>query len=137
MKLLFDTHILLWSLAESERLPLRMKNAIEEKSNDLWLSPITIIIKYVLKQIVNQTLRLTSPEFIRPALAPISKSESIISHDIKCLNIAVSSYVVQEDTREVVDITHLNAKISRIFARQNKLRTAIDEIVADLEGSRQ
>ena len=49
-------------------------------------------------------------------------------------NIAVSSYVVQKDTREAVDITTLNGEISRIVTRQHELRTAIDEIVADLEG---
>lgn len=48
-------------------------------------------------------------------------------------NIAVSSYVVAEDTREVVDITELNKKIAHIVARQNELRTAIDEIVKDIE----
>lgn len=50
-------------------------------------------------------------------------------------NIAVSSYVEAEDTREAVDITALNAEIARIVARQAELRTAIDEIVADLEGA--
>lgn len=49
-------------------------------------------------------------------------------------NIAVSSYVEQEDTRETVDIGELNARIAGIVARQNELRTAIDAIVADLEG---
>lgn len=49
-------------------------------------------------------------------------------------NIAVSSYVVGEDTREAVDITELNAKIAQIVARQNELRTAIDAIVNDIEG---
>jgi len=50
-------------------------------------------------------------------------------------NIAVSSYVEQEDTREAVDITALNAEIARIVARQSELRTQIDAIVADLEGA--
>lgn len=50
-------------------------------------------------------------------------------------NIAVSSYVEQEDTTEAVDITALNADIARIVARQTELRTQIDAIVADLEGS--
>ncbi|MCW4386324.1 type I restriction-modification system subunit M [Salinibacterium sp. SYSU T00001] len=50
-------------------------------------------------------------------------------------NIAVSSYVEQEDTRETVDITQLNAEIARIVARQAELRTSIDAIVADLEGT--
>jgi len=49
-------------------------------------------------------------------------------------NLAVSSYVVAEDTREVVDIKELNAKIKTIVARQQELRTAIDEIVRDIEG---
>ncbi|WP_296750072.1 type I restriction-modification system subunit M [Thiobacillus sp.] len=49
-------------------------------------------------------------------------------------NLSVSSYVEQEDTREVIDIQQLNANIARIVARQAELRTAIDAIVADLEG---
>ena len=49
-------------------------------------------------------------------------------------NIAVSSYVEAEDTREVVDITALNAEIARIVDEQTRLRTEIDAIVADLEG---
>jgi type I restriction enzyme M protein len=50
-------------------------------------------------------------------------------------NIAVSSWVEPEDTREVIDITELNAEIEQIVARQSKLRTSIDKIVADLESS--
>ncbi|HOV15346.1 MAG TPA: N-6 DNA methylase, partial [Spirochaetota bacterium] len=49
-------------------------------------------------------------------------------------NIAVSSYVEQENTTEDIDIEHLNARIAEIVIKQNHLRTAIDEIVADLEG---
>jgi len=49
-------------------------------------------------------------------------------------NIAVSSFVEQENTTEEVDILKLNAHIAEIVIKQNKLRIAIDEIVADLEG---
>ncbi|GAB1418936.1 type I restriction-modification system subunit M [Bacteroidales bacterium] len=49
-------------------------------------------------------------------------------------NIAVSSYVEQENTTEEVNIEKLNAQIAEIVIRQNTLRTAIDAIVADLEG---
>lgn len=51
-------------------------------------------------------------------------------------NIAVSSYVVAEDTREVINITELNSKIKDIVKKQNELRLAIDEIVNDIEGSK-
>ncbi|MCW5939873.1 MAG: type I restriction-modification system subunit M [Fimbriimonadaceae bacterium] len=50
-------------------------------------------------------------------------------------NISVSSYVEKEDTSEAIDITALNARIAEIVARQSDLRTQIDAIVADLEGS--
>jgi type I restriction enzyme M protein len=51
-------------------------------------------------------------------------------------NIAVTTYVAQKDTREVIDIKTLNAEIAGIVARQNELRTAIHEIVSDIEGTK-
>ena len=49
--------------------------------------------------------------------------------------LSVSSYVEAEDTRVTTDIAALNSEIARIVARQSELRTAIDAIVADLEGA--
>lgn len=48
-------------------------------------------------------------------------------------NIAVSSYVEQDNASECIDIEQLNARIAEIVIKQNHLRTAIDEIIADLE----
>jgi type I restriction enzyme M protein len=50
-------------------------------------------------------------------------------------NLSVSSYVTKEDTREVIDIAELNKEIENIVSRQSELRTQIDAIVKDLEGS--
>jgi type I restriction enzyme M protein len=63
----------------------------------------------------------------------------LVPHDQLALNdynLSVSSYVVKEDTREVVDIAELKKEIERIVARQMELRSQIDAIVKDLEGSR-
>lgn len=49
--------------------------------------------------------------------------------------LSVSTYVEQEDTREVIDIATLNANIETIVEKQQALRIAIDAIVADLEGT--
>ena len=49
-------------------------------------------------------------------------------------NLSVSTYVEQEDTREVIDIQKLNAEIAQIVAREQKLREEIDKIVAEIEG---
>ena len=48
-------------------------------------------------------------------------------------NLSVSTYVEQEDTREVIDITALNAEIERIVAREQVLREEIDKIIAEIE----
>lgn len=50
-------------------------------------------------------------------------------------NIAVSSYVEQKDTKEIIDIKELNTRIAEIVAKQSELRKAIDEIVAEIEGN--
>lgn len=47
-------------------------------------------------------------------------------------NLSVSTYVEQEDTREVIDITALNAEIEKIVAREQVLREEIDKIIAEI-----
>jgi len=49
-------------------------------------------------------------------------------------NLSVSTYVEQEDTREVVNITELNAEIERIVVREDVLRREISAIIAEIEG---
>ena len=48
-------------------------------------------------------------------------------------NLSVSTYVEQEDTREVIDITALNAEIEKIVAREQVLREEIDKIIGEIE----
>lgn len=64
--------------------------------------------------------------------AKLVDNQAIAENDY---NIAVSSYVVAEDKRGVVDIVKLNSEITRIVSRQNELRQAIDKIVADIESN--
>ncbi|WP_042370807.1 type I restriction-modification system subunit M [Bacteroides neonati] len=48
-------------------------------------------------------------------------------------NLSVSSYVEQKDNREKVDITELNAEISKTVAKINTLRAEIDAILKEIE----
>jgi PIN domain nuclease of toxin-antitoxin system len=43
MKLLLDTHALLWFLADDPRLSAAAKTAIEDPVNEGWLSPISLL----------------------------------------------------------------------------------------------
>lgn len=84
-----------------------------------------------------------SPQNIRRILDSYidRKTEDYFSNLVSNVDIAnkdyslsVSTYVAQEDTREVIDIVALNKEIAEIVARQAVLRSAIDVIVTELEG---
>lgn len=52
-------------------------------------------------------------------------------------NLSVSSYVEAEDTREVINISKLNAELKTTVTRITQLRTEIDAIVLEIEGEKQ
>jgi PIN domain nuclease of toxin-antitoxin system len=41
MKLLLDTHIWIWSLAEPKQLSQRVRQVLKDENNELWLSPVS------------------------------------------------------------------------------------------------
>lgn len=50
-------------------------------------------------------------------------------------NLSVSSYVEAKDTREVIDITELNAELETTVAKITQLRSDIDAIVSEIEAA--
>lgn len=83
MKLLLDTHILLWSLSDPERLPTRIKGALEEKSNDLWLSPITIWEILLLSEKGRiQIAHGDSVKWVKNLLETLPFKEAPLNHEV-------------------------------------------------------
>jgi PIN domain nuclease of toxin-antitoxin system len=41
VKLLLDTHIWIWSLAEPNQLSRRVQHELNDRNNELWLSPVS------------------------------------------------------------------------------------------------
>jgi PIN domain nuclease of toxin-antitoxin system len=41
LKLLLDTHIWIWSLADPKRLSRRVQHELKDRNNELWLSPVS------------------------------------------------------------------------------------------------
>ena len=87
-------------------------------------------IAKILNAYVNRHYGLDPQSLEYKYFARLVPNANIAANDY---NIAVSSYVEQENTREVVNITELNARIAEIVKREDELRKAIDEIVNDLE----
>jgi len=59
------------------------------------------------------------------------RMETIAKNDY---SLSVSSYVEAKDTREVIDITQLNAELKTTVSKIDRLRADIDAIVAEIEG---
>ena len=62
-------------------------------------------------------------------LAKLVKNDDILENDC---NLSVSSYVEQEDTREVINITEVNAKLETLVAEGNELNQKIEAIIKEL-----
>lgn len=62
--------------------------------------------------------------------AKLVKNDDILNNDV---NLTVSSYVEQEDTREVINIAEVNAKLDSLIAEGNELNEKIAGIIKELE----
>ena len=62
-------------------------------------------------------------------LAKLVKNDDILANDA---NLSVSSYVEQEDTREVIDINEVNAKLENLISEGNELNAKIATIIKEL-----
>ena len=65
-------------------------------------------------------------------LAKLVKNDDILANDA---NLSVSSYVEQEDTREVIDINEVNAKLENLITEGDELNKKIEAIIKDLGGA--
>ena len=64
-------------------------------------------------------------------LAKLVKNDDILENDC---NLSVSSYVEQEDTREVINIEEVNAKLETLVKEGYELNEKIVTIIKELEG---
>lgn len=80
---------------------------------------------------IEQILKLFADKEDVSYLVKSVSLEEIAQNDY---NLAVSSYVEQKDTREVIDIDKLNVEIKQTVANIDRLRSEIDKIVSEIEG---
>ena len=59
----------------------------------------------------------------------LANNKDILANDC---NLSVSSYVEQKDTREVIDITEVNAKLETLITEGNELNAIIDTIIKEI-----
>ena len=82
MKLLLDTHIWLWSIADPSHLTQRIKRELEDTENEIWLSPISTWEIALLARKGRITLNDEPEAWIRKALGMVSFKEAVLNHEV-------------------------------------------------------
>ena len=82
MRLLLDTHILLWSLLEPHHLVKRVAIELESPDNELWLSPISTWEILILVEKGRVILNSDPGTWIRSVFNKIPFKEAPINHEV-------------------------------------------------------
>ncbi len=82
MKLLLDTHIWLWSLAEPNKLSRRVRAALTRVQNEIWLSPISVWELLVLAERGRVKLDDEPRRWAADALARTPAQEATLTFEV-------------------------------------------------------
>jgi PIN domain nuclease of toxin-antitoxin system len=82
MKLLLDTHVLLWSLLDPAKLTRQVAIELENPSNELWLSPISIWEIIILAEKGRVVLDADPITWVRDVLRKIPVKEASLNYEV-------------------------------------------------------
>ena len=98
LKLLLDTHIILWSAAEPEKLPANIAEKLDSEDNELWFSPISIWEILLLADKGRVSLGVDSAKSVRDIFRELPFKEAPIN-----LEVAVQSRFVNLPHQDPAD----------------------------------
>ncbi|MFI5309102.1 MAG: type II toxin-antitoxin system VapC family toxin [Polyangiales bacterium] len=82
MKLLLDTHIWVWSLLDPSRLSARVRRALQNESNELWLSPISTWEVLVLAEKGRLSVEPDAARWVRRAWDAAPFHEATLNREV-------------------------------------------------------
>ena len=111
-----------------------LKKSAKRDNNVLFIDASNMFQKngnknYLLKEHQERILSLYTKREDEQYVCRLVKNSDILSNDF---NLSVSSYVEQEDTREVINIEEVNAKLETLIAEGNELNKKIESIIKEL-----
>ena len=89
MKLLLDTHVLIWSVSAPQRLSRRAIRVLQDSRNELWLSPISVWEIVVLCRKGRLTPKEGVDDWFAAALQRIPCREAPLTHEVALASDAV------------------------------------------------
>lgn len=86
MKVLLDTHVLLWSVLDPDQLSEKIRTELERPANELWLSPITIWEVHLLAEKGRILLKPDPSAWIQHILDTIPFHEAAVTHAVALMS---------------------------------------------------
>lgn len=86
MKLLLDTHVLLWSVLDPDQLSSAIRTELENLHNELWLSPITLWEVHLLAEKKRIQLQPDPAAWIQRLLDTIPFREAPLTHAVALMS---------------------------------------------------
>ena len=129
LRLLLDTHIILWSAAEPKKLSQNITNELESDSNELWFSPISVWEILLLAEKDRISLGPDIVKSVREIFRRIPLKEAVLNQQV-----AIQSRLVQlphQDpadrflaaTAVVYDLTLITADARLVAAKEVSILT--------------
>ena len=82
MRLLLDTHIILWSAAEPEKLSQNITEDLKNHSNELWFSPISVWEILLLAEKGRISIGADIEKSVREIFRKIPLNEATLNHEV-------------------------------------------------------
>ena len=98
MKLLLDTHIWVWSMADESRLTDPVRRALEDPAHERWISAISIWEILILAERGRLVLEPDARSWVRRAMAESPMREAPVTIDV-----AMASRAVRLQTQDPAD----------------------------------
>ena len=111
-----------------------LKKSAKVDSSVLFIDASKLFVKngnknLLLPEHLDKIMKLYADRKNEQYLAKLVKNDDILANDA---NLSVSSYVEQEDTREVISIAEVNAELETLVTEGNELNAKIATIINEL-----
>ncbi len=82
MKLLLDTHILLWAVLEPRRLTPRVRRLLDSVTTEIWISPVTAWELLLLIEGGRITLDMPFEQWLADVRSKLALHEAPLTHEV-------------------------------------------------------
>ena len=116
VRLLLDTHIIVWSAAEPENLPQDIREKLENDSNELWFSPISVWEILLLAEKGRIVMGSDIPARVRHIFQMLPLKEAAINMEVALQSRFV--HLPHQDPNEIIKHHHPGATLTEECRRE-------------------